>query len=205
MRCFIIGLAVFMMAGCDANPRRTDIPRTNWSRERLDAASSDRAFEAARYALRQWFTIDQASASDGLLTTFPVEFEERGGTGRIRDAAVSYRNRVRHRATVRVMGAEPDVSVECVVIRERLDTADHRVFAMNRQFDDVNNQTPISGEGATSPSQNEVWTEIGRDRKLERDILNVVRERLSGGPAAAPAPAPPPAASPNEPHDLAAD
>lgn len=171
------------VAGCDSADRRDDVPRQDWTFNRVDNTSKEAAFDAARYALSQWFTIRQSSVTDGVITTDPVEFEQRGGTERFRDEALKFRNRMRRRAVVRVRGGEGAAIVECVVTRERLDTADHRVFAMNRQSDDVGNQTPITQEGATSPAQNEVWTDVGRDRALERQILDVVRDRLAGVPA----------------------
>jgi hypothetical protein len=180
-------LTLGLVSGCDPAPGVTDVPRANWSRQRMADADGGRAFDAAQYALRQWFTIDVADRSEGLLTTVPAEYDERGGTGRIRDTAIKYPNRMRRRATVRVQGDGAEVSVDCVVIRERLDTADMRVFRLNRQFDDVGNETPIEQEAGSSAGQNEVWTDVGRDRSLERQILDVVRERLGSQtqPAAA--------------------
>src|SRR5262249_22316120 len=109
--------SVVTLMGCDSNPRMTDIPRADWSRERLADAGTDKTFAAAKYALQQWFTIDIANPAEGLLTTAPSEYDEKGGTGRIRDTAIKYPNRMRRRATVRVLPAGSEVSVECVVIK----------------------------------------------------------------------------------------
>lgn len=180
-----------LIVGCDATDRRDDIPRQDWSSTRLDADDSSAAFDAATYAVSQWFTIRDANPADGLILSHPAEFDQRGGTERLRDGAVNYRNRVRRRAVVRVRSTGGGPRVECVVARERLDTADHRVFWHNRSFEDVPSQTPIAQEAATGPEQNEVWTDVGRDRDLERRILGVVRERLAGGPPRSEPPAPP--------------
>ncbi|MCK6456663.1 MAG: hypothetical protein L6Q92_09070 [Phycisphaerae bacterium] len=172
-------LAGILSVGCDPADRRADIPRAGWTSQRIEAGSEADVFEAARFAVSQWFRINEARPSEGMITTYPNETEERGGTGRIRDDAIGYRNRIRRLATVRVRKTGAGVATECVVVRERLDTSDMRVFETNRQFNDVPNQTQISGEGATSARQNEVWTEVGRDRALERDILRAIRDRLA--------------------------
>ncbi len=185
-------LLLVSLAGCDdADPRLTDIPRQNWARERCPDASKAQVFAASEYAVRQWFGIKNADIEAGIITSTPLEEQERGGTGRIRDTAIHYPNRIRRRATVRLLPEGNTVSVECVVIKDRLDTADMRVFEKNRQFDDVNNQTPIQTEAATSARQNEFWTEVGRDRGMEQRILGVIRERLGSPshPAAASSPA----------------
>lgn len=178
---------MMLLAGCEAGERSTFVTRQGWSSRGIDNATAAQVMDAARYALGQWFTVSETRPSEGLVLAAPSEFDERGGTGRLRDAAIGYRNRVRRRAAVRIRSAARGVTVECIVIKERLDTSDHRVFAMNRQFEDVPNQTPIAGEGATSSSQNEVWSDVGRDRTLERDILAALLERL-GGPARETAP-----------------
>ncbi len=204
MRRITLLAVTLFVAGCESSEiRRTDIPRTDWSRESVPAAPKESAFDAAKYAVSQWFTIELAQPQDGLITTYPVEYTERGGTGRFRDPVLKYPNRMRRKAIVRVNQAGEQASIDCVVITERLDTSDYRVFAQNRQFDDVNNQTPIQGDAATSARQNEVWTEVGRDRGIERQILNVARDRLRGetspvpppADAQTPAEAPPPAAA----------
>lgn len=184
-----LGLCVTgLLVGCDSSATiRTDIPPAQWSREVVAVPAGESAFDAAKFAVSQWFAIDRAEPQDGLITTFPAEFEERGGTGRFRDAAIRFPNRMRRKAIVRISQTGDHASVDCVVIRERLDTSDYRVFALNRQFDDVNNQTPIQEDAATSARQNEVWTEVGRDRGMERQILNVVREKLGGATSPAPA------------------
>jgi len=194
LRCLAPLLTMILLAGCEsAAVRRTDIPRADWSRESLTVPPNESAFDAAKFAVSQWFPIELAQPQDGLITTHPVEFEERGGTGRFRDAALNFPNRMRRKAIVRVTQTGNQASVDCVVIKERLDTPDYRVFAMNREFDDVNNQTPIENEAATSSRQNEVWTEVGRDHSMERQILNVVRDKIHGETS----PAPPPQSQPS--------
>jgi len=175
LACGLLGSAV----GCDASARRGGPVRFEGRTERFAGVTAATAFDAAEFALRQWFRVDQSRPDEGLLTTFPSEYDERGGTGRIRDDAVRFPNRLRRTATVRVRSTADGAAVECVVKRERLDTSDHRVFAHARTFDDLPNQTPITAEAATTPRKNEVWTDLGRDRALEMDILRTVRERLA--------------------------
>ncbi|MFO0972453.1 MAG: hypothetical protein U1A27_03305 [Phycisphaerae bacterium] len=181
----LVGL-LLMLPGCPPPESRPDIPRSDWSRQRL-ACSTDQAFVAAREAAQQWFTLDAVRPADGLITTVPIESEERGNTGRIRDAALQYPNRVRRKAVLRVSAAPDGAAVDCVVLRERLDTADHRVFQQGRSFADVPNQTPMASESPAN-NQPDVWTEIGRDRALERQMLDAARQRAASAAPSAPPP-----------------
>ena len=42
------------------------------------------------------------------------------------------------------------------------------------------NETPIQQEAGVGPQQEQVWTDMPRDRGLERQVLDVVQNRLEG-------------------------
>lgn len=176
--------------GCSESrgPGSTLGRESGWSQATLSNVSRAAAYQAGVYAMRQWFRLADASPADGVIKGMPEEYEQKGGTGRIRDEAVGYRNRMRRTAMVVIQETPTGCAAKCRVQVERLDTADHRVFRSNEQFGDVPNETPIDREAGVTPRQEQVWTAMPRDRDLERQILDVLRAELSkGGPTSQPA------------------
>jgi hypothetical protein len=163
------------MGGTDLGGERSE----GWSQAVLPNVPRDRAFDAGVHALRQWFRVEEVSRADGVARTALSEYDQMGGTGRIRDTAIGFRNRMRHQATLTVTPQGPGSVVKCMVNVERLDTADHRVFRDQQQFQDYPTETPIDRDAAISTSQDQVWTPMPRDRKLEQEILDVVRNRVA--------------------------
>jgi hypothetical protein len=169
---------LFGSLGCAADGSAFGEP--DWTRDRLAQVSDEAAFEASRHALSQWFRIDDTQSSRRRLVTFYDQSVIQGGTGRIRDDTVGYRNRVRRRGEIRLTPRDGATVVECRVQRERLDTTDARMASRQRSYDESPTDTPIQYEAGVSAEQAQVWTDIGRDRELERQILDVVQARLGG-------------------------
>jgi len=153
---------------------------TGWSQTVLPDTPRDAAFDAGVYAMRQWFHLAETVPEEGLVRGATEEYQQEGGTGRIRDDAVGYRNRMRRTAALVIGERETGCVAKCRVRVQRLDTADHRVFRRNEQFGDVPNETPIDRGAAVSTRQDQVWTDMPRDRALERQILNLLQSRTSG-------------------------
>jgi hypothetical protein len=176
----LLNLATFV--GCSESRSSSAISRgktADWSQIRLASTPPRAAYDAAVYAITQWFRLGETDPEQGLVQSVPSEYEQKGGTGRIRDSAIGYRNRMRRTGMVVVQEYDGGCIVKCKVAVQRLDTADHRVFRSNQQFEDVPNQTPIQEEAGVSPRQDQVWTDMPRDRGLERQILDVIRNRIS--------------------------
>jgi hypothetical protein len=155
-----------------------------WSQVRLPGTTRAAAFDAGLHALRQWFRVDNASPAEGVIRTASAEYEQRGGTGRLRDTAIGYRNRLRRTATLVVQDSPTGCVARCMVRVERLDTADHRLFTQSERFVDYGNDTPIDRGAGLSAAQDAVWTPMPRDRALERQILDVLQNQI--GTASAP-------------------
>lgn len=173
-------LLVGLLAGC-LDPGGAGSPNVSrWSALSLPDAPRAAAFDAGVHAMRQWFTVAEASPAKGLIRGASKEYEQEGGTGRFRDAAVGYRNHLRRSATLLIRERSSGCVASCEVRVQRLDTADHRLFHQNRQFSDVPSDTPIDRDAGISPQQAQVWTDLPRDRKLERQILDVLRRRVLG-------------------------
>jgi hypothetical protein len=137
------------------------------------------AMELGRRVLaKNGFRIKNVDMDSLTIETYPTEQTVRGQEGRLRDTVVKVPNRVRRTATLEFSTRGGDLQAWCQVKIERLTTADHRVFAQQRQFEDAPTQTPIDREGATTEQQNTVWTSAGRDDSLEQLILSELRDRI---------------------------
>ena len=172
-------LIVWHSAGCSeaelSSPARAR--NEGWTTIRLPNTSRAEAFAAGEYAMRQWFRLEEVSPNNGQIRSVMMEFNQRGGTERLRDA-VKFPNRMRHRARLVVLEQAPDTIVRCIVEVQRLDTADHRVFRANERFTDYPNDTPIDRDAGITAGQDQVWTDMPRDRQLESDIVSVVKSRV---------------------------
>ncbi len=173
-------LPALFATGCsdlqtDTQPRTA---QSRWNRINLPGTSPDAAFDAAVEAVRQYFTTFDASRANGRIETSMVEYTQRGGTGRIRDDALKPSNRMRRQATLLVTSTGDGAAVLCEVRVQRLDTADQRAYQQHREFNDVPNQTPIERDAGVTGAQSESWTDMPRDSKLERDILESIHGRV---------------------------
>jgi hypothetical protein len=174
-------LVLFVSPGGCSEFDRSPLDRRSihgWSQVRLPAVPREQAFDAAVQAMGQWFRVAESSPALGQVRSAVQEFDQRGGTDRLRDAALKYKNRMRRTATLVIVEEAGGCRALCEVRVERLDTSDHRVFRDNQRFTDYPNQTPIDSDAAVSTGQSQVWTEVPRDRQLESHILAAVRSRL---------------------------
>ncbi len=141
---------------------------------KMPTIPTDRAFDAGLIAMRQYFNRVNVVRTEGRIVGGWAEYDQKGDTGRIRDATLNYRNRLRRRATLWISSAESGAVAKCQVRRQRLDTADHRIFQQQQQFNDLPNSTPIDRGAGTTTDQNQAWTEMQRDRQMERELLQVL-------------------------------
>src|SRR6185295_12477365 len=163
----LLCLVAITPGGCSdfEEPTPTRAHNEGWSTIRLPFITRDAAYNAGLKAMQQWFRIAESSKADGQIRSVTTEYEQKGGTGRIRDAALNFKNRMRRTATIYVEGEGSGSVARCVVEVQRLDTADHRVFQNNERFDDTPNQTPIDRDASVSTTKDQVWTDMPRDRQ----------------------------------------
>ena len=167
--------------GCsDAKGPGLGRTKGGWSQSPPLSAPREAVFDAGVYAMKQWFRLAEVSPVEGLIRSATEEYQQEGGTGRIRDDAVGYQNRMRRTASLVIREQGDAYIARCRIQVERLDTADHRVFRRQQQFGDVPNETPIDRDAGISPRQDQVWTPMPRDRSLERQILTILRSRVTG-------------------------
>ncbi len=162
--------------GCTVEGPGAEI--SGWSRVRVADASQEAVHDAGRYALRQWFRIASDGPEQNAIATYPLERDETGMSGRIGGEALGRRSRIRRTATMRFQTRGDQIVAECHVRRERLDTAGVRAMSSHTRFDEAPTRTPIESEAGVTPEQAQVWTDLGRDRAMERRILDVMRARL---------------------------
>lgn len=179
-------LVMLIGAGCNnaGSEGVVDRPRVEgWSQRRASGVSVDRATEATKASLQQWFgQVNVQPGSTLLVQGGPSEYTQKGGGDRIRDT-VGFNNRLRRTATVQIRPMDDGCQIQCVVERQRLDTADHRVLQENRGGSDVPNATPIERDAGLTRDQQDSWTDLPRDRDMERTILNSILARLGGSAA----------------------
>jgi hypothetical protein len=123
-------LILLTAAGCNNTGSEgvVDRPRVEgWSQRRASGVTVDRATEATKTSLQQWFGhVNVQPGSTLLVQGGPSEYTQKGGGDRIRDT-VGFNNRMRH-ATVQIRAVDDGCQIQCVVERQRLDTADQRVL-----------------------------------------------------------------------------
>ena len=159
----------------------------SYSVQRLPDVSKAQAFEAAQLAFRQYFSIERADPAEGALYSRPADVNARGEVQRVRDVMTVTPSRRRQVAELRIEPRGRDVMAFCRVRVQRLDTSELRSFAVERGDDRPSNNAPFDREAGASAAQREAWTDVGRDKALERQILSSLRERLNPQAATAPA------------------
>ena len=150
----------------------------NATRRRFTSVAGLDVFAAAEQTLREEFRIETRDRARGHLKTSPKHSTAQGNSGWLGDLLVSGRSRVRRVAEIQITPTADDaVVVLCKVTLERLDTDRHHAFASNHYVDDTPGGTP--DELATrAGAPREIWTPIGSDDVLERQLLAAIEERL---------------------------
>lgn len=177
-----VGLASLAVGCSDADPLELNAGRDAGAMSRyLPDVPVDRAFDAGVYAMRQWFHRVDRRPVEGLVRGLTTEYTQAGGTERIRDA-IGFRNRMRRTGTLTVRPRGGGCVLTCRIDRQRLDTADHRVFRQNEELNDLPNRTPLERDAGLSADQEQVWTSMPRDRALERQTLDLAATRAATTP-----------------------
>ncbi len=174
--------SIGLLAGCAADSGQGFATRT------LPSVADEQAIGAAEQAFREHFRIARSTSSAAVLVELrsePTDSLQRGGTGRLRDEVLAVPNRVRRTAVLRLSRQGEQLWASCQVLQQRLDTSDVEMFHQERQRQDFPTDTPIDQQALTA-EQEAVWTDIGRDLALEREILASLIERLTAARSNAP-------------------
>ncbi|MCC7292719.1 MAG: hypothetical protein IT449_11730 [Phycisphaerales bacterium] len=145
----------------------------------LPRADRVSVFQAAREALSgMGFSVDRADPEAGVLTTFPARPERLEESARADLFGAS--GTTRRVATVRIETSPDQVSVYCKVEIQEPTTEAHRMRAAASEGSDLPTDTPIDRDAATTEEQNTVWQTVGRDREMERSLLDAITQASSG-------------------------
>lgn len=162
--------------GCTENTAREQ----GYLRQTLPDMSVAQVFEPAKLAFSQYLSIDTADPADGVIRSRPVELNRAGEPQRIRDALTATPSRRRAIGVLRLVPRGSDVIAMCHVSIQRLDTAEYRAFSPQTGDDRPAYNSPFEAEAGASAAQREAWTDVGRHRQLEQQILESLRTRLEG-------------------------
>ncbi len=83
---------------------------------------------------------------------------------------------MRRSATMHIRKRGATIVAELRIDIEREDTRRRIGYQQESRLTDAPSHTPIQRDAATTERQNTVWTLVRRDRKLERDLLNELRD-----------------------------
>lgn len=191
--CLCVWLATvlpmaILATGCGSEQRQLGPEEGRFTRQRLQGVAKDQAFAEAKRVFRQYFAVESTDEEEMTIRSRPAEVDARGQTSEVRDVLGATPNRRRQIAEMQVSARGNDVTLSCHVRLQRLDTSQKRAFRPQTGDDRPSHNMPLSDDAGTTAAQRESWTNIGRDRRLERQVLDAVRDRLQ--PQTAPATAP---------------
>jgi hypothetical protein len=182
-------LPAILAAGCDSlqPPERTVSQNPgDYAGERLPGITMAAARQAAVSVLKSHFRLDSDASNGAVIRSRPQDSTGRGDSEAPRVGEVLTGRGGRHREIAEIQLAERgnDIMARCQVRVQRLDTAQRRAFAMQRGGDDRPSEMPTNQSPAVSSRAPEEWVNVGRNRELERTILNQIAESLAGQIAA---------------------
>ncbi|MBI5865420.1 MAG: hypothetical protein HZB38_13120 [Planctomycetes bacterium] len=183
----ILALGLMLSAGC-----ASDVDRQMATRE--ITADADTTFASAVSVMRRDFDRLNIDRTARTITAEPQEFTTRSDSGTTRDL-IRAPSKLRRVATLSVRPRGEDrAQVRLRIDRQREDTTRVEQSQPGQyRLSDAPGYTPIERDAATSTRQNSVWTNIGRDNVLEREMLGELERLFSkstepAAPASQPAP-----------------
>jgi hypothetical protein len=171
---WLVGLLVPL--GCTA-----DTLRVEEHQERvIEGADADLVLAAALPLFQREFGRVQVDRLARRIVTQPVEFTTERESGTARDL---YRGKstMRRKADFLVGRRGGAIVARLKVDVERRDTERQVVLRPRPQRlgDSPGQETALETDGATTGEQNAVWTRVRRDRRLERELLDELRDQCA--------------------------
>lgn len=153
--------------------------RHNHQQRVIRGASTDAVLAEAAVVLQREFGRLQVDPVTHRIVTQPVEFTTQRSSGTARDL-YGGRSTMRRKATFTVVDQDDSPVARLRIDVERRDTVRRAIMQprSHRISDAPGHETPIDRDAATTHEQNTVWTQVRRDTKLERALLEELRERL---------------------------
>jgi hypothetical protein len=146
----------------------------------IPGAVPDHVLAAATPILKREFGRTRVNREGRQIQTEPREYVTTRDSGTARDF---YRGRsvMRRQALFSVTRRGDQTVARIRIDIERQDTERQQVMHPRGQrlSDNPGQETPIYADAATTEQQNTVWTPVRRDRKLERALLDELREQFA--------------------------
>lgn len=144
----------------------------------ISDVTSDQVISAASRAVATQFAAYEVDRQQGTITTAWEQFDTRDTTGQLRDLAAPIK-RMRHRAIITTRAIDDSWRVSVRVEQQRLDTTDARMHYQQQQFEDRPSYSPIETYSPANPGDEQVWTDVGRNRRMERTILRSIEAHIA--------------------------
>ena len=131
------------------------------------------------------FTIEKADANSGLIQTSPLsgaqffEFWRSDNVGAFNSAEANLQS-IRRIVELRIGQKDKDVSVNCVVLVERLSLPEQEDSSSSRAYQMFSTSTAAMQRIRFSPQQQAgmAWVDLGQDKPLEAEILKRISSML---------------------------
>jgi hypothetical protein len=142
--------------------------------------SYQQAYAAGQEVLAQYYSIDpdKSSAGSGVVKSRPKDILDAGRNRLLGNSPA------RQIATLQIVQEGPAVTALVQVMQQRLGSAPERQMGYSQERRNYNMNPgdvgPGDVEAATTPQQNEMWTNEKRRRDLEGQILDDLYKRLHG-------------------------
>ncbi|MBI4580253.1 MAG: hypothetical protein HY718_11160 [Planctomycetes bacterium] len=171
--------------GCDAigGPvRPTRQTPADFTTLRLPNASAAAVRSVAAAVFKEHFRVDNEASTITVLRSRPTETTAHADAEapRVREVLSGRSNRRRELAELHVLQEGPDVMLRANVQVQRLDAAERDAFAQQRAADDRPAEQPFEHSSAATARRPEEWVDVGRNRQLEREMLNRIAEQVAG-------------------------
>lgn len=179
----ILGAGVILIVagvGCQRGDMLNQGLAPKQSTSRTVDTSYQHAYAESREVLSQYYSIDpeQSNAGSGIVKSRPKDVRNAGRNRLLGNSPA------RQIATVQVVQEGPAVTILVQVMQQRQGSAPERRmgYAQERRNYNMNpgNEGPGDSDAATTPQQNEMWTNEKRRRDLEGKILEDICRRLQG-------------------------
>lgn len=171
-----IALPVFVLAALGLTGCARGLEAPAYATRLIDSPDPDRVLQAAEVVLRREFGRLTVNREQRVIESDPVEYTTARDSGTARDL-VGARSRMRRVARFVAVRRGHNTHARLRIDLERQDTAQRAASPPDAyRLSDSPAYTPIERDAATTQRQNTVWTKVRRDQRLERALLDELRE-----------------------------
>ncbi len=170
-------LSILFIVGCSQDITPSAMPG---SRAVLGKVSTDKAFAAAKQALKQFYKIESIDNEQLVIRSQPTEYVSKGNGGTLAGSlGTGAPKTYRKLATIKIRQSADGQTIAIVRVDiQRRDTEMMRTFAYQRQAEDRPSEIPTEQSGVKMGGRYEVWSTVSRDYNQERAILSTLKQIL---------------------------